>query len=221
MSDQIFHLTESKVTSCEAEVIQGRENAPITCPLNAGHRRAWRVPGSVTIDTDESDSGECLWTPLADCLLSDTVISELRAKGITGFATGEVHATGERFIPYTYFQLLVRGWGGLARKECGIELVYSCDGCGYQKYSSLLDPTQMFDVDSWDGSDVFMIWPLPQFIFVTSRVVDAFRNMHVSGVEFQPIEEVVTTGTGFAPGRLSHFFPAEQAARIGMPLGIA
>jgi hypothetical protein len=220
MLSQLFEMVPSEVISCEAEVVKDREYEPITCPLDANHKRAWRLPGPVTIDPIESDTADCLWTPLSDCLVSDVLIHELRTNNVAGFETEEVNLTRASPVGRTYSQLVVRGWGGVADKSSGIELVNYCKGCHYMKYSALCDPNRLFDSTAWDGSDVFMIWPLPKFIFVTKKVVDLFSRLKVKGAAFIPIGSINAGGNGFCPGRLSHHFPNHVALRIGKPLGI-
>ena len=176
--------------------------------------------GAISIDPTESDTTECLWTALSDCLVSDAVLEELRSQKATGFETAEVRATQPSPRGLTYSQLIACGWGGVAEASTGIELIYSCPGCPHKKYSSLLNPRKLFNPASWDGSDVFIIWPLPIFIFVTEKVVKIFRELGTTGVEFTPIEELDVGRWGFSPGRLSHYFPRHRALRIGKALGI-
>jgi hypothetical protein len=184
------------------------------------HRNSWRLPGPITIDPDESDSAECLWTFLSDCLISEAVVEEFRSRGFTGLTTTEVRLSKRNQLGRTHTQFIPSGWGGIASKKSGIELTYRCDGCRYSKYSSLCFPEKLFDPRQWDGSDVFIIWPLPKFIFVTSRVADVLRELRVSGIELIPIERMKTTRSGFTPGRLSHYLPSSRAIEIGEPLGI-
>ena len=36
-------------------------------------------------------------------------------------------------------------------------------------YSDFTNPEFLIDESQWDGSDFFMVWPLPRFIFVSNR----------------------------------------------------
>jgi hypothetical protein len=78
----------------------------------------------------------------------------------------------------------------------------------------------MFDASQWDGSDVFMIWPLPKFLFVTERVAQILTACQVSGVELVPIQELQMGNDGLAPGRLSYIMPENRAAAFGKSLDI-
>ena len=188
--------------------------------LNADHKGAVASTGAITIDPTESDTTECLWTFNSDCLLSDAVIRSFALNNVTGFETGEVRATQPSPLGLTYSQLVPCGWGGVADGSSGIELTYSCHGCGYKKYSALRYPRKLFNAACWDGSDVFIIWPLPRFIFVTEKVSEIFREMDTSGVEFTPIEQLDVGKWGFSPGRLSDHSPRQLALQIGKTLGI-
>ena len=58
----------------------------------------------------------------------------------------------------------------MAAAESGIRLVERCQTCGYLTYSACNNTEQIIDVTEWDGSDFFIVWPLPKCIFITDRV---------------------------------------------------
>ena len=74
------------------------------------------------------------------------------------------------------------GRGG-ASPESGITMQYYCEACHRAKYTDPNHPELMIDPSQWDGSDLFVIWPLPRFIFVTERVVDLIRNEGYKGLK--------------------------------------
>ena len=215
----VFVLQRSKSISCEAEVVEDRPSVPIICPKFPGHRRARRLQGRIIIDVEKSDSTDCLWTFFSDCLLNDEVLTELSARGCTGFTTGEVEANGNP-TGKTYSQFRAAGWGGMAPPVSGIRETERCEFCGHLTYSGIKDPSRLFNSTKWDGSDVFFIWPLPKFICVTSKVASLFSELAVTGVQITPITELQTTMRGFSPGRLSNLIPKDRANEIGRPLGI-
>jgi hypothetical protein len=81
-----------------------------------------------------------------------------------------------------------------------------------------VDPAQC------DGSDFFMVWPIPKFVFVTEAVADCVRDYQLTGVarershEYEPGRAV--TGT-LTPGRLSYWMPESRARELGRQAGIA
>jgi hypothetical protein len=219
MNDKFCFLRRSDSISCEAEVLKDRPSKPIVCPRFPGHRRARRLPGPITIDIEHSDSADCLWTFFSDCLLNDVVIEELLSKGCTGFSTGVVEAKGNA-TGKTYSQFRAVGWGGFASPLSGIHETSRCDFCGTLKYSGLEHPKQLFNPSRWDGSDVFFIWPLPNFICLSPAATEIFVRFGVTGAELTPVDRLRTSGRGFGPGRLSNWMPKERAIEIGRPLGI-
>jgi hypothetical protein len=95
---------------------------------------------------------------------------------------------------------------------------YEC--CGHLVYTPLTDPSRLIDPTRWDGSDMFMVWPLPKFIFVTERVARFVEQHELTGARLEPVPEMRLQGGGFTPGRLSYYVPRERAQKLGRELGI-
>jgi hypothetical protein len=152
--------------------------------------------------------------------VQEKALDIIRSEGLTGFWTKPAKArmkrTGES-VPIR--QLCVSGWGGVVAPESGIRMDEYCPGCQFSHYSPMTDPASLIDPLAWDGSDFFIIWPLPGFPFVTKRVRQVFRDNHLTGPQFLktlPPE----TWHGYSPQRLSFIFPEARAHEIGDPLGI-
>jgi hypothetical protein len=99
----------------------------------------------------------------------------------------------------------------------------SCKSCGLLHYTEITDAEQLIDQSRWDGSDFFMVWPLPRFVFVTKRVANVIRDHHLTGVRIQPVSELKPSPhviPGYSPGRLSYWMPEKRARELGEPLGI-
>jgi len=111
----------------------------------------------------------------------------------------------------------------MASAESGLYLnkEESCSVCGHLVYTGLQQSEKLIDANQWDGSDFFIVWPFPNFIFVVEPVVRLIEGLHLSGAflkrgstfEFETSDE-------FSPGRLSHVMPEPRASDIGKPLGI-
>jgi hypothetical protein len=58
----------------------------------------------------------------------------------------------------------------MANPESGIRFneVSSSPEYGFLRYTDLRDAEKLIDVTQWDGSDFFMVWPLPRFVFYNS-----------------------------------------------------
>ena len=70
----------------------------------------------------------------------------------------------------------------------------------------------MIDASQWDGSDFFIVWPLPLYVFVTSRVVQVIRDHRLMGVRLKTPAELEIDGA--SPGRLSHWMPEDRARQL-------
>jgi hypothetical protein len=167
-----------------------------------------------------------VWTWYSECLMQDRTLELLRKHQFTGFETKPVIARFEKGAedPPRLWELVVTGWAGMAKPESGIHLdkAKSCAGCDHLTYTGLLDAAQLIDEGKWDGSDFFMVWPLPRFIFVTERVVRVIRENHLRGVCVESVSEMKQNKlvSGYTPGRLSYWMPEMRARELGEPLAI-
>ena len=194
----------------------------IVCPVNPSHQRAGRRVTDLHIVTKEIC--DFIWIPILPyCIIRDSVLNLFRNKGITGF---EVKPVKARFAksdkdPPLLWELIVTGWAGMAKPESGIRLdeAASCQECGHLRYTGLRNPKELIAQREWDGSDVFMVWPMPRYIFVTDRVATIIRDSQLTGVRLVSMPELRKTD-GFTPGRLHHYMPEDRARQLGEPLGI-
>jgi hypothetical protein len=199
------------------------EMESIACPLVVGHRRAGRRQSSLRVKIP-GVFGEMVWTWQRDVLFSQTLVDFVASERLTGLIFREAvvrTANGQTLQQTHYKEAVVTGWGGVARKESGITLEESCPACGYLHYSSLSHPSLLFAEGSWDGSDFFVVWPLPRFLFVSKRVKRLFQHSSIGPCRFLPLQRLKTNRTGFTPGRLSYWMPTERALELGSSGGIA
>lgn len=196
--------------------------ATVCCAVNSGHQRAGKRLTSLEVVLKEEPL-DFLWTWNSELLLRSRVVDLLRSLDFTGFELRPAKARfeAENKEPPLLWELSVIGWGGVARQESGIRLdeAQSCPTCGLLVYTALRWPDRLFDEVSWDGSDFFMIWPLPQYVFLTERVANALRDNELTGAVVRPLTAVKTSG-GFTPGRLSYWMSDERAQYLGARIGI-
>jgi hypothetical protein len=157
-----------------------------------------------------------VWTWMSDCLIKESVIEDLKREGCTGFQTRPVKVTvkgAPRAKLPIYRELVVTGWGGEARPESGVKLLKTCPDCRLETYSGFKDARKLMDESKWDGSDFFIIWPLPKFIFVTEKVVQLIQEKGWVGARTYPLEDVKLQQVDtLSPGPLSKW--QERAKKL-------
>jgi len=188
------------------------------CPVDAQHPtgRAGRACDlQITLSSDKV--GDFVWTWYSECLLTDRVLHLFEKAEIRGFQTKPVTVTGVKRglvknVPRLH-ELVVTGWGGEIRNESGIKVVERCPGCGRTVYGAVLDWTKAIDESRWDGSDLFMLWPLPKFIFVTENVGRLIAEKDLKGSKATPLRKMTRDVDGCMAGRLDEYFSPEVARR--------
>jgi hypothetical protein len=156
--------------------------------------------------------------------MQNRVLELFRSYGFTGFDVKPVTARFQRSAeqPPTLWELVLTGWAGVANPASGLRLDEgkSCAVCGHLTYTGLLHPGRLINQRTWDGSDLFIVWPFPKFVFVTERIISTIREHNLTGVQtirgssFKPVTDQ------FSPGRLSYSMPEKRARELGEPLGI-
>jgi hypothetical protein len=166
---------------------------------------------------------DVIFSRLSECLIQERLKRIFEDAGLTGFFTRPAKAKATMTgISFPVSELVITGWGGIASPASGIREVERCASCGLLRYSGIEEPSKLVDPENWDGSDFFMMWPLPRYRFVTERVVQVCRKHKVTGVEFTQ-DFPASQGnviSGYSPGRLSYYMPADRAHVLGDAAGI-
>src|SRR5580692_7188253 len=132
------------------------------------------------------------WTWLSDILISEHALRVLERHKVTGF---EVRPVAARYAvpsigdPPPLFELAVTGWGGMAAQAAGVKVTEACPACRFRQYT-IADPKRLIDPMAWDGSDLFMVWPLPRYRFGSDRLADILRRERISGVKLLPPTQI-------------------------------
>jgi hypothetical protein len=174
------------------------------CPVYAEHRSTGRRTTRLSVILPGAPLEDFVWTWLSECLIQDRVQRFLKREGLTGWqvrrAQGRFRHTGRK-APILW-ELRVTGWAGLATRESGVELKHRCSYCGLTEYTGFKNPAKLIDVTKWDGSDFFIVWPLPGFIFVTDAVVHALRRAKLKGWRAERLQQM-SCENGLSPGCLN------------------
>lgn len=159
------------------------------------------------------------WTVFGDIIVAPHIVADLKAQRFLGIKYNLVNYYTSTETPFGRegYELQVTGWGGYASPESGIRLTTECPICGRAEYSEVKDKERIFDKRQWDGSDFFIIWPMPRKVFVTARVRNYLLKQDYSGVKVRPLNELRfnTVGlTGFSPGHLEDWFDDDKVEEI-------
>lgn len=223
--NSFWNLRKSDGTARLAEWVPGKINTEIVrCPNRDGHQRGGKRLSNLSVGLRGKGVQDFVWTWLSDCLIQDHVLELFRKSGFTGFDVKPVMARfkrGSECDPPRLWELAVTGWGGMASRDSGIKLTEECLACGLLRYSRCVNPAKIIDVSQWDGSDFFMVWPMPKFIFVSDRVAKSIRENGFTGAFLvRPADLAFGMSPGFGPGRLSDWMAEGRARELGRPLGI-
>lgn len=194
----------------------------IRCDENSGHQRGGKRIGHLSVDLPEARLDDFLWTWYSDCLIQERVEKIFRRVGITGYELrpARLYSRDKPVLKPAFQELIVTGWAGVARRESGIKLISECRSCGHRVYSCFTDPAQLIDWSQWDGSDFFMVWPLPRFIFATSRAVSILRDEEFSGLALEAIQNLKCGPDTLTPGGLLYWMPEDRARQVARGLDI-
>ncbi|MCE5323083.1 hypothetical protein LLG46_07185 [bacterium] len=179
-----------------------------------------------------------IWT-LTDCLARNQTLEMMTKERFTGFearraivrwdtSAADSDYDGDRELPELssdddspmFWEILVTGWGGMAKEESGVTRVANTNF-----WEGFPDWSRVVDWDIWDGCDFFIAWPFAFTLLVTDRVAEFIRKNNLTGVQLTSPDEytrnyVMNKPGRITPMRLRDHFPDERARIIGEPLGI-
>lgn len=198
---------------------------PRRCPVNPDHQRSGPRRSALTVVLPSTVVSDFIWTWAGDCLVTERVLRVLSQAKITGYEVREAAGRYRRepeWPQLELFELVITGWGGVAPPASGVSLLQqeSCAECGLLVYSGFTEAGSLIDTDQWDGSDMFIVWPYPRFIFVSDRVADVIRSAGLTGADLVLSSELKSSSGRATPGRLAFWMPTERARELGVRHGI-
>lgn len=150
MTSENFYVLRPTKDARFAEWDEGvKFSGPVRCPEKPEHQRPGPRTGELRVVLP-SRIAEFVWTWYGECLVTDTVLEELRRSAITGYSERRVHTRyqdRQRLAP-PLWELVVHGWGGLAPVSSGIarDSQQSCHACGLDVYTRFTDPNRLVDM---------------------------------------------------------------------------
>jgi hypothetical protein len=222
MSAKFWLLTMPEDQEMVQWVDSDRER--MTCPEAPATVRSGARIGGTTVRADPRALKGFAW--YREPFISPKTLRLLRDEGVTGFETRPIKVIFPDDIELTppgLHQLLMTGWGGFAAPAAGVRLVHACSTCGLRQYE-IADPSRLIDPAAWDGSDLFVVWPAPQYFFVSDRLAGILRREQVSGLELIPAAEVPREKGArivTSPGALRAYMPADRARELERRFGLS
>ena len=205
-------------------VAEAEDYERVVCPQEPhGHMRRGKRIGALNVQMSPLDVEDFVWTWGLELLVSQRVLDIFDKHRVTGFEAKPVKVSydGSREErPPELFELVVVGWGGVAAAAARPKLVSWCPHCHHKRYT-IAEPSRLIDPKQWDGSDLFMVWPLPGYRFVSDRLADILRREQASGVRLIPASELpMKRGGDASPGQLRYFMPADRARELDEQFGL-
>ncbi len=218
-----FWLLESPHNQKLAILAGDTQFEKVICPANEGHRRPGRRLGDLSVTVDPSGIKDFTWTWSSDVLLSERVLDVFLKHRVTGY---EIKPTVISFPkrntekPPAMFELIITGWAGMASSAAGLSVVKSCSACNSMTYT-IAGPSRLIDPAAWDGSDLFIVWPLPRYPFLSDRLAKILREERMTGVKLVKATDIpFEPGNQATPGRLRDWMSDSRARALGRPLGL-
>lgn len=199
----------------------GVDLEPIVCRSNPDHQRGGRRTTVLSVEVSEKAlQKHVVWTWQSDCLIRRSVAEYLEHAGVRGFETREARLTVrgvER--EHDFVELVVTGWGGIAGAASGVSLLDECPDCGLLLYSGVQHWDALVDWRQWDGSDMFIVWPLPRYTLVTAGPATLLSKGGFAGFALTPLADMKPTSQ-LSPGRVSDWLPNRIVLKKGIPPNI-
>lgn len=217
MSESCYWLNPSVQGDGYLRFGKGMSFQNMVCPRNPDHAYREIRSSPMRLVWTGGPTSDVMWSPYGDAIVKPSVAEAMEQEGLTGFHLQPVifeNTLGDR-IASDLLELKFVGWGGVARPSSGIRMIEECPYCKRRVYSGYSRPELIFDIDAWNGDDVFIIWPLPRYPMARESLKDLFERCDFSGVKFEPLRKLppIVAGT-LSPGNPQDWFDPEQLAFI-------
>jgi hypothetical protein len=195
----------------------------IFCDLKSGHQRSANKIDKLAVEFPQESLGlDISWTWMSDCLIGRYLSNILVSSGVTGFRTRSIEITvSGKAVDHDLEELMPIGWGGIANRKSGVELLESCPACGYLRYSGVTDWSNLVDSSEWDGSDIFMVWPLPKYILITEKVRHILEANRIQEMTITSLSSMKPQDSELSPGRVGDWLPRGSIQLNSIPNFIA
>jgi hypothetical protein len=217
-------LLEAPRTQPLVEDTPDKKIERITCAAHEGHKRGGKRLGELSVIAHPNGIKDFTWTWLSDVLVSPRVVDLFERHRVTGFEVKNARVFYPETIkaaPPEMLELVVTGWGGFAAPAAGVTLMEWCPTCERKRFA-IAEPSRLIDPAAWDGSDLFIVWPLPRYLFASDRLASILRQERVSGIELIPAAQIpLKRGARVGPGALTSYMPEHRARELERRFDVA
>ncbi len=149
---------------------------------------------NLTIILPSPKVGDFVWTWYSNCMVTESVLSLFTHAGFNGFEARPVtverikrvsRKRREDLVIPPLWELVIKGKGGDAAPESGIQVIDQDEGSGILQYSSFRHGI-IVDEANWDGSDFFTINGYPKYVLVTERVKQVIIDLQLTNCVLVP-----------------------------------
>ncbi len=199
------------------------------CPSTSGmsQHRSIRRTQDLALEVSHRKREELMIWSIDGLVMHNRLLDEFERKGFTGLRRRPATVRfRDGYLSMDYSEAIVTGWGGHARVESGIRLTEECAGCGSRRYTGLEDSSELIDWKQWSGDDFFIVWPLPNYRMITSRVADelaslGIRSYHLgSPSDLERRAQPDGLSVGYSVGPVSEHLPEDVALKYSNAYGL-
>jgi len=219
MAHQIFVLEQATRRKDEwLEYVDSMRSETKLCDLNPKHASRRRRADPLEVIAPVEPHYDFQWTPYREPIVTPQVRQAFETAEITGlrFIPVRTQTTlGDPFYQELY-EMPVTGWGGMAPVGSGIRIKEECPRCKWRVFTGYQNAARLFNLDDWDGSDLFLIWPLPRFAMATGKAREVILAGRFTGVKLVPLTELQMKALtpGFTPGSVYNWFDEPRASEL-------
>jgi hypothetical protein len=183
------------------------------CRGNPNHTERQTRPHQLRLIVPSPPLTDFQWTPYEEAIVSSNVVTVFQASGLIGYEFRKIQALNTMGEPTNreLYEMRITGWGGTARRQSGVRVLEECGFCKRRVFSGCTNPNQLFNFEDWDGSDLFMIWPLPRYIMASGAAREVIVHHRFTGVTVKPLEKLPVPIAGtLTPGNLRDWLDGDR-----------
>jgi len=135
---------------------------------------------------------------LSDLVVTDKVVNLFKQNNIKGFNKKHTIRNSVFQNKIKFWEMEIIGQGGFNHERSKIYLKYSCEYCGYKRYSAY-DKGIIIDENNWDGSDIFATIEYPKFIIVTENLKNIIELNKLTNIDFIETKKLRWTDSVIRP----------------------